>query len=749
MRSPRAVRGFALGACAVWAALGPAHAVAQLAPPEVVDVRFEGNETFSDDSLAAAIATRETECRSWLFQVLPPLCPLGFDFALNRSRLRERDLPRDRARLVLWYRQRGFHDVQVDSPIVELEGDRARVVFTLIEGRPVVADSLAFSGPGSVELEDVLEDLPIRRGDRMSTIALDATRDTITRRLANRGYAYAAVYRNALRPAEDPYSAVVTFEIVPGPLATYGDIRVEGLENLSVGTVLRTVRISRGELYRRSEIEEATTRLYGLQIVRSATVEPDTLPADRDSVIDVRVAVGEGDVYRVRAGTGWSTAECLNLEARWTSRNFFGGGRLLQLRGRVGNIFASDFHDILCTQSGQGDFGRLTGVASVEFVQPWIFSTSNSFSATVFVERQSLPNVFIRRAVGAQLALSRSISPWMVLTGYFRPEVSELEEADDVLFCTGFLVCDPGDVRRLEAGNFLSPVGVSLVRDRSDDLLNPRRGYRILVDVEHAAPWTLSDFRYDRVLLEGSRYDPIGRVVFATRVRGGWVGSGGFENLVSTDRSVEIVHPQKRFYTGGANSVRGFAQSGLGPRVLFATPRNLLSTDAAGGLCDPADLAARSCVPEEGVAVVPRPTGGTRVLEANAEIRFPVGSLLEGVVFGDVGQAWGRDQPVELSGLEVTPGVGIRFPSPVGPIRVDLAYRFRGAQSLQVVTEQIRAFDSATDDDDDKIVIRLGDDGDQKIEWVSTGQLVRLDSPLRFGVNDQGLQLHVSIGQAF
>lgn len=746
MKSRRPVRPVALGVCVLAIVLWPEGARSQMSPPEVTSVRFEGNETFPDDSLARAIATRETECRSRLFVLF---CPLGFDFALNRSQLRERDLPRDRARLIVWYRQRGFRDVQVDTPRVQRTDSRARVVFSLTEGTPVIADSLTFRGAEGVDFDGLLDGLPIREGDRLSTIALDATRDTITSRLANQGYAYADVYRNALRPADNPYRAIVTFDIVPGPRATYGDVTVDGLRNLSVGTVLKTAQISTGAMYRRSEIEGAVARLYGLQIVRSASVAPDTLSADRDSVIDVAITVQEGDVYRVRAGTGWSTAECLNVEARWTSRNFFGGGRTLQLRGRLGNLLASDFRDVLCTQSGQGDFARLTGVASVEFVQPWIFSTSNSLSASVFVERQSLPNVFIRRAVGAQLALSRTISPQTVLTGYFRPEVSELD-ADDVLFCTGFLVCDPGDIARLEAGNFLSPVGVSLSRDRSDDLLNPRRGYRVLLDIEHAAPWTSSDFRYDRIVVEGSRYVPAGPVVLATRVRGGWVGSGGFENLVSADQTVEIVHPQKRFYTGGANSVRGFAQSGLGPRVLFAEPTDLLSNDQNGGGCAPADLAERTCEPAEGTrGLTPRPTGGTRVFEANAELRFPVGTLFEGVVFGDAGQAWGRDQSIELASLELTPGVGVRFPSPVGPIRVDVAYRFRGAEMLRIVTQQIRPFDPANDDEADKLSIRDEQGMGTKIAWVSTGQLVRLDSPFRFGVNDRGLQLHVSIGQAF
>ncbi len=232
-------------------------------------------------------------------------------------------------------------------------------------------------------------------------------------------------------------------------------------------------------------------------------------------------------------------------------------------------------------------------------------------------------------------------------------------------------------------------------------------------------------------MAETSRYYPVGSVVFAARLRGGWVGSGGFEGLLSAEENVDIVHPQKRFYTGGANSVRGYPQSGLGPRVLFASPEILLSSEEGGGGCTVAELEALTCVPAEGTSFVSRPTGGTRVFEANAELRFPVGSLFEGVVFGDVGQAWGRDESIDISGLEASPGVGVRIPSPVGPIRIDLAYRFGEDEALAVVTEQIEVVDGMTSD------------------WESTGQLVRLISSVPFGLRDSGLQLHVSIGQAF
>ncbi|MDE3002399.1 MAG: BamA/TamA family outer membrane protein [Gemmatimonadota bacterium] len=741
-------------------ALAPASGTAQLRGPEVSAVRFEGNASFPADSLARAIATRATACRSLWFYFPLPLCPLGVDFALSRSTLRDRDLPRDRARLVLWYRQRGFRDVAVDTAVVEQDQWSARVMFRVNEGRPIIADSIEYLGVEAFEGEGLLDNLPIAQGDRLSTLAMDATRDSIIRRLSDNGYAYADVFRRVNRPGNPPsYDAVVTFEVVPGPATTYGDIRVEGVENLGVGTVLRTVQLRSGDPYRRAEIDEATTRLYGLEIVRNASVVPDTVVGMQDPTVDVAITVQEGDAYRVRTGGGWSTAECLNLDARWTSRNFFGGGRTLSVRGRVGNILASQFRDDLCTQSGEGKYADLTGLGAVDFVQPWIFSTRNALSATLFVERQSLPDIFVRRAFGGQIGLSRSVAQRTVLTGFYRPELSELD-ATDVLFCSGFLVCAPSDIKQLEEPNSLSPIGLSFTRDRSDDLLNPRSGYRILLDVEHAGRWTASDFRYDRIVAEASRYASAGRVVFAARVRGGWVGSGDFEGLADQSQAdsaaVAIVHPQKRFYTGGANSVRGFAQSRLGPRVLLADPPTLLSMQPGGGMCLPSELEDRSCQADPGVPYEIQPIGGTRLLEANVELRFALG-FAEGVIFTDVGQAWAQDDPnLSFETLEFAPGVGVRFASPVGPIRLDLAYRFRGAENLPVVTEAIRAFCSEADvssnrceepdDPSDRIVV----DG-AAINWVRTEMrdLVQLMPKVLFGANDRGFQLHVSIGQAF
>ena len=493
-------------------ALAPFGAVGLLAQgaPEVAQVRFLGNETFPGDSLARAIVTRETGCKS---DYLIPLCLLSI--AIERHELRPREIPRDRARLQIWYHQRGFREAVVDTATAFREDGRAVVSFSIAEGRPVEVARLEYTGAGDPAAAlgpDLFEDLPLREGDRLNTLLLDATRDTLLQRMRNRGYAHVEVFRQTRIPADRPYEAEVTFELEPGQRSRFGEITVSGTRSLDASTVLRTMQVREGDIYRADELLDAQARLFGMEIVRSAQVSAD-LDATSDTLVPLQVTVQEGNAYRVRAGTGWTSAECLNVESSWTSRNFLGGGRRLRVGGRIFNLLTREFGDLLCGVANRsGPYESLTWLATAEFSQPWIFSTRNSFGASVFAERQSIPDIFIRRAVGLQFALTRAVGPRTALTLSYRPERSQLEAAE-VLFCTGFLVCTPEDIGILGGTNILAPVGLSFTRDRSNDLLNPSRGFRLTIDLEHAAGWTVSDFRYDRAVVEGTSYTPLGGAV--------------------------------------------------------------------------------------------------------------------------------------------------------------------------------------------------------------------------------------------
>jgi outer membrane protein insertion porin family/translocation and assembly module TamA len=721
--SARAVPCLVTLALASAVALTPVDALGQLAP-EVRRLEFTGNETFSSDSLARSIRTRQTECRSWVFQVTL-LCPFGAGFALRRAELDERELPRDVARLAIWYQRRGFREVEVDVATSEREDGGVEVRFAIAEGRPVLADTIAFVGVDDIGGAGLLDDLPVRPGDRWSTLTLDATRDTLVRRLRNRGYPYADVLRQSIFPAGEPYRAHVNFEVAPGTPARYGDIQVVGNAHLSDSTVVKTLPFRSGDPYRVDQLADGQARLFGLEMVTSATITPD-LESSPDSIVPLLVQVQEGDPYRVRMGAGHSTAECMNAEARWTSRNFLGGGRVLQVRGRLSNVFTRQFRDVLCWQGGEGDYADLTWVTAIDFSQPWIFSTRNSFNASLFAERQSVPDIFVRNAVGLHLAIVRAVGPRTPLTLSYRPELSSLT-ANETLLCTGLLVCTREDIRFLTSAQRLAPLGLNLTRDLSNSLLNPTSGYRLFVDLEHAADWTLSEYRYDRAVVEGTWYAGLtSSTVLATRLRGGWVRSTGGADAAG------IVPPQKRFYAGGANSVRGFGQSRLGPRVLVVDPTVLIRADSLGGAdCSVTEVVDLTCDATGATGLDSRPIGGTRVVEGNVELRFRLAREFEAVGFTDFGQVWAPDQRVDLRALELTPGIGLRYLSPIGPIRVDLGYSFRGREALSVLTARIEA-----------------DPGDPN-GFSNTGELTVLDPRVDFSEAESRFQLHISIGQAF
>lgn len=728
--------------------LGPHPAAGQGMREEVVSLSFQGNGRFRDEVLENSIITRETSCRS---PVLLPFCWSGADFALDRYYLNPREFRRDQARIRLFYYQRGYRQTQVDTMVSRpTEGD-VSLVFRVQEGEPVRVAELGFRGLEEVPDSGVTRELPIEVGDPLNALVLEAARDSLASRLKDRGFAHADVLLSYNIPGDTPLAAHVVFDLLPGPLTRVGPLSVVGNVTVEEAVVRRMVPLREGALYDQEEVFEGQRNLYNLDIFSFANIAPD-LSHEPDSVAPILIQVAEGDVHRVRAGAGLSTSQCWNAETQWASRNFFGGARRLQLTGRVSNVLAPVFQETFCPDAGTGDYGELNWLVSADFTQPWLLSPRNALSASLFGERQSLPDIFVRQSLGFNLGISHTLTVSTPITFSLRPEISRLDAAE-VFFCSNYLVCKPEDVRVLQDPNWISPYGIRLSQDRRNQALSPTRGHAVVLDFEQATSWTGSDFRYVRMLAEGSWYTQgDSRWVFAARLRGGWVRQGGFRGLSRQGISQGVVPPEKRLYAGGSNSVRGFAQNRLGPQVLYLPEVEdlVVPGEDAQALCTPQELMDLTCDPSPlgDDRFNPRPTGGTSLLEGGVEFRMPLaGQVWEGATFLDFGQVWGPGDGVTLGDLEFTPGFGVRYLSPIGPIRVDLAYRFETGERFQVVTSQIRPFDGSRDERKDIILTTGG------VEYVISDELALLEPRVPWGELDswslQRFQLHLSIGQAF
>jgi outer membrane protein assembly factor BamA len=719
--------------------------------PEIARLNFEGNASFPDRVLANAILTREVACRS---SILLPFCWAGAEFAIDPSFLNDRVFAQDYVRIQLFYRQRGYREVQVDTVVERITPTRVEITFQIQEGEPVRVSRLDLQGADRVSGPLLGRDLPLRVGDPLNMVVLEAVRDTLTQRLRDRGYAHAEVLRSLFIPRDAPRTAEVEFDVYTGPIARFGEIRIEGNEGVGDGIVERMLPFREGSVYSQEALFEAQRNLYGLEIFRHASVVPD-LTHTPDSIVPLLLQVNEGNARRVRSGGGWNNADCFSLESRWASRNFFGGARRLGLTGRVSNLLTRDLQDSVCSDAGQGDFARLNWLASVDFTQPWIFSPRNTLNVRAFAERQSVPDVYIRESVGFNFSLRRVLGRASPLTLSYLPQWGRLSAAE-VFFCTNFLVCTASEIDLLEGSNRLSPMVLAFAHDRTDRQVSPRRGYTLAAEIEAASRWTASDFDYQRAAVETTFFRPLfSDWVVGGRLRGGWLNAAPFRGFASTGgASVPVAHPQKRFYAGGANSVRGYAQSQLGPRVVTVGVEELLFPvgGGSGALCDPesiSDLTCNAGALAEG-SFESRPTGGSAVLEGNLELRFPIWDpSLGGALFLDAGQVWSDPARVRSTEVVATPGIGLRYATPIGPVRVDVAYRPPIRQDLPVVTSSIRRFDPETDDP----ALRLAPPGGDPIDWVPMDSLARLTRPVGFteasGFSFRRLQFHFAIGHAF
>jgi outer membrane protein assembly factor BamA len=207
-----------------------------------------------------------------------------------------------------------------------------------------------------------------------------------------------------------------------------------------------------------------------------------------------------------------------------------------------------------------------------------------------------------------------------------------------------------------------------------------------------------------------------------------------------------ILHPRKRFYAGGAQSVRGYGENQLGPRVLTFDPGKVLNPrivdvngtkDTLPPLCTRNDLIGGTC--EEASSLPssdfePRPVGGSTLLEGSVEYRFGFWRSLDMALFVDaavVGE--GNVSTLTRGTSAITPGFGFRYTTPVGPVRIDLGIKPRLAENLPIVTEVV----------DDNGVRRIVPLQQKKaydpLEDSAGGWRQVLDR----------LTLHLSIGQAF
>jgi outer membrane protein insertion porin family len=735
--------------------------------PEITKLKFTGNANISSDELQAAIATEGSHCKIFL------VCKAAkWNWAYKRITLDRAELERDLLRLRVLYWKRGWRAATV-TPQVTSEGkQKVSILLRVTEGPPTTIGTLTLGAIDSLLTTNELRKLiDVRPGQPLDLIHLDSIAVRIALHLDGEGYGDVTINPVAVVDDNSP-NAAVTFEIARLYRTRVEAVRVEGTERYDPRLVANTMRIKPGDDYSRGAVAESQRALYEAGFFKRAVVRVDSGSAD--SLKKLIALVEELPVRAFRITGGVSTVDFLQLDARYTDANFRNSAGRLTLQATLGNVLASKFNgrtpfvnalpDGLLSDS-QPVYLQPTFQVNADIRRRWLRDSRNQTGLSVFGYRRSSPGVFIDQGGGAGASFTRNVSRAVPLSIQYRLEFTKVSAAD-TYFCVNFGVCDQTSLSVLKRTQRLAPLAITASSDRRDDPIGPTTGYTWRSELELADRWTGSQLGYARVELEGSKYfHASDKLTIAVHGRAGYVR--GFSRSGNTfgQSTAPVILPRKRFYAGGARSVRGYGENQLGPRVLVI-PRNAFQPSAADFVrfftddsllqrrvpCTPlvnlpdcsTDSLAAPVINRRGTSnfkdgdFTPKPLGAETLVEGSIEARYRFWGPLTFAAFidaGSVGAQFGGTATV------FTPGIGLRFISPVGPIRVDIGYNPKSEERLSVITELVPS--------DAGWLAARGSTQREGLFEITNKRIFNPSTGTGLGGVLNRLTLHLSIGEAF
>jgi outer membrane protein assembly complex protein YaeT len=510
----------------------------------------------------------------------------------------------DRRRIAAFYRSRGFYGTEVFPPEVEWKDGRRRGVvvrYRVSEGVPVRVESVRWvfedGEPSPEEMEDLRGLAEIRAGDRFETPAYQRTGHAAEAYYRDKGHFHASVTRRA-EVNLDERSAKVVYEVSRGDVYRAGAVTVEGTLATRPRAVEKALDLKEGETYSRSGVIENQRRVSRLPIYSSAHIR-ETADEEKGEV-RFTVRVEEGKPRRLQVGAGYGSEEEVRVRLAWGHVNVGGMAEEFTLSTR---------------------WSALLEAEEARLARPNVFRAGDvlQISGERRVQREeSYTHEALALMPSYRVLLSRR------LTG----EISYRVERSHV---KAFLDAASVDEDDLAREGLLSAAIGRLDWIATDDPVEPSRGWRAGLFGEVGLGLLGGDFRYRRFVADARAYWPaLSRVVLAVRGRAGWAApSGGLDRIPIF----------KRFFTGGASSVRGFDRYRLGP------------LDADG-----------------------KPIGGAKMWEGSTEARFTFTKTWGAVAFVDNGWTWLEEESVSASDVVFSAGAGLRIRTPLGPIALDAAF---------------------------------------------------------------------------
>jgi outer membrane protein assembly complex protein YaeT len=581
-------------------------------------------------SFSGLKAVTPAQLKSVLATTSSSRLPWGERYYFSREQF-EADLKR----IVAFYRDRGYPDAKVASFDARLSEDQksVRLTVNISEGEPIRAERVELVGfePLPEEHRRNLETrLPLKPGQPMDRALMQASREAALDELRDHGHPYASV-RLGEEPGSSDRLRVLSLHADAGPFAQYGPVEISGNTSVNDDVIRRQLTFRPGEVYQQSKLQESQRKLYQLEVFDFVNVEA-LREGEQPPQVPTRVTVTEGKHRKVNFGVGYGTEEKARAVVDWRHVNFFGGARSAGLLAR---------------------YSSLDGGIRLNFRQPYVFSPRYSFGLQGQYWHTAEP-AFWLDTVGGRATITRQFAraggpvlvarPATTLSFTYANEWEQYEISNEVLEDLSLrddLIALGLDPRTGSGEGQRSAISVDAGQNTTGNLLDARRGYAASVHLEQAGKFLQGDFDYYQASGELRMYRTLGtRAVIAAKVRAGSIDG------IGADATVPFF---KRYFLGGATNLRGWGRFDVAPL-------------SGAGL----------------------PLGGHSFMDFSTEVRLPIIGNFGGVVFLDGGNVWANSWDINLGDLRYDVGPGLRYNTPIGPLRADIGFQLNRIPGLLV-----------------------------------------------------------------
>jgi outer membrane protein insertion porin family len=584
--------------------------------PYLNRIHITGHKLVAESELRARMRSREPS----MFSIF------------RKPRLDAAQIDRDIVQLEAYYHSVGFPDATVRlDRIAPLENGRfADVHIVVVEGEPIRVASLEFDGELVLAETELRRDLLLAPGAPYNASLLETDLYRIRNRYYDQGY-LGVLIADSVRV--DNRRAEIRFTIDPGRQLRVGAVSIEGNQEVHTGVLESEIVFKSGDVCRYGRVLETERNLFETGLFSVVDVIPENVNADSGTV-DIRIRVRERRESWVEVGFGVGNLLGSRVFAEWGTRNLAGTGRTLRFKAEYAfDLFRGD--DIDPDQIDvKNTFYRYDAI----YQQRRILGLKLPSALNAYVEHDATVQNIEVNTIGAAIGVAHEFGrirdfgrEGRVVGGFAVEEITRSE------------------AEKPEEKSRSHILGASVSRDSRDFVLNPTMGvYRVLA-AEVAGGVLGGDNDFYTTSANYQHYHGFaGGRVFAWRARAGYADAYG---------RTDVVPVENRYFLGGGNSVRGYDDSGLGPR------------DESGNV-----------------------TGGEFMLLANAELRFPLPYFgrwnFGGAFFFDSGGVWGKVADVDAGDFTLVTdvdetgfddyrygvGLGLRYHTPVGPIRIDYGY---------------------------------------------------------------------------